>query len=279
MFLRKRSKIASRKFVGQTLVSSWLSSIKGMVPRLTNYGRWRQTDTLKEDAEVVNKTQKMDLDIRDIKKTVTKKEIAVALKKAVCEGSEITAEAIKSLRRAYGETQIASVMFPTETARKIIGEESKIRIGWIRCRIKEVRRPIKCWHFGHISFRCKSEIDKCHEDGQKIAECTKDACYVLCNKGKEKLHFPEYWTKEKFLRTDVFSKIMSKDRYAFLLRNLYFSTIQLATSNRLTKIREFCNKLCSSFKNCFTPFQDLYIDESLLLYKGFLSFKKYIRFK
>lgn len=69
---------------------------------------------------------------------------------------------------------------------------------------------------------------------------------------------------------------MSRDRYAFLLRNLYFSKVQVASPNKLTKIREFCNKLCSSFENCFTPLCHLCVDESLLLYKGRLSFKQYI---
>ena len=92
----------------------------------------------------------------------------------------------------------------------------------------------------------------------------------------KKIHFSEYWTKDQFLRTDVFGKIMSRDRYAFLLRNLYFSKVQLRSSNRLTKIKEFCDKLCSSFDNCFIPFRNLCIDENLLLYKGRLSFKQYI---
>ncbi|KMQ89558.1 gag-pol polyprotein [Lasius niger] len=58
-----------------------------------------------------------------------------------------------------------------------------------------MRRPtkcFKCWHFGHLSLKCKSEIDrtkyciKCGEDGHKIAKCTKDARCALCTeKGKE----------------------------------------------------------------------------------------------
>lgn len=72
---------------------------------------------------------------------------------------------------------------------------------------------------------------------------------------------------------------MSRDRYAFLLRNLYFSEVQSEKSNRLTKISELRDKLCSSFANCLSPFRNLCIDESLLLYKGCLSFKQYIPHK
>lgn len=149
-------------------------------------------DALKEEAEVSSKTQVVDLEIRDIEEIATKREVADALQKAAGEDCEIPVDAVKSLRRAYGETQIASVRLPAGTARKIVGEEGKIRI---RCRIREVRTPIKffkCWNFGHLSSRCKSEVDRskhcieCGEDGHKIAECTKDARCVLCtNDGKE----------------------------------------------------------------------------------------------
>ncbi|KAI4476227.1 hypothetical protein M0804_013767 [Polistes exclamans] len=46
------------------------------------------------------------------------------------------------------------------------------------------------------------------------------------------------------------------------------------TKNRVSKIRELCDKLCSSFANCVTPFRNLCIDKSLLLNKGRLSFKQ-----
>lgn len=119
-----------------------------------------------------------------------------ALKKAAGDEHVVAAESVKSLRRAYGETQIAAVRLPAVTARKIIGEEGKIRIGWVRCCIREVKRPMKCfrcWHFGHLSSKCKSETDrskhciKCGEDGHKVAACKKDAHCVLCaEQGEEK---------------------------------------------------------------------------------------------
>jgi len=49
-----------------------------------------------------------------------------------------------------------------------------------------------------------------------------------------------------------------------------------ANADRLYKIRKIYNMLRQSFKNAFYSFQDLCIDESLLLYKGGLSFKQYI---
>jgi hypothetical protein len=92
----------------------------------------------------------------------------------------------------------------------------------------------------------------------------------------KKLHYSEYWTKDTFLRTNIFGRIMNRDRYVFLLRMLYFSEITTANSDKLIKIREFCNKFRFSFQNYFSPFSNLCIDKSLLLYKGRLSFKQYI---
>lgn len=89
-------------------------------------------DALKEDADVVSRVQQVDLEIRDLDETTTKEEIANALKKAAGDDSAISVEAVKSLRKAYGETQIASVRLSAETARRIIGEGGKIRIGWVR---------------------------------------------------------------------------------------------------------------------------------------------------
>ena len=90
----------------------------------------------------------------------------------------------------------------------------------------------------------------------------------------KKLHYSEYWMKDKF--TDIFGRIMNRDRYVFLLRMLYFGEITTTSSDKLVKKREFCNKLRLLFKNNFNPFCNLCIDESLLSYKGRLSFKQYI---
>ena len=154
------------------------------------------SETLKEDADVSSRTQQVNLEIRDLEETATKEEITEALNKAAGEDSLIPVEAVKSLRKTYGETQIADVRLDAETARKIIGNEGRIRIGWVRCRIKEVKRPLKCfkcWHYGHLSSTCKSETDrskqciKCGEDGHKVAECKNAPLCALCTEKKKEL--------------------------------------------------------------------------------------------
>lgn len=142
----------------------------------------------------MSRAQQVDLEIRDLEETATKEEVTDALRKAASDSAKITADVVRTLRRAYGETQIASIRLPVEIARKITGEEGKIRIGWVRCRIREVRKPVKyykCWHFGRFSLKCTRDVDrsrhciKCGGEGHKAAECTKDARCVLCTE-KEK---------------------------------------------------------------------------------------------
>ncbi|XP_078045556.1 piggyBac transposable element-derived protein 4 isoform X2 [Augochlora pura] len=93
----------------------------------------------------------------------------------------------------------------------------------------------------------------------------------------KKLSIKEYWSTNDVLRTDIFNKHMSRDRYSVLLKMLYFSDKNSERSeDRLTKIREPFDKLRETFKKSFFPFKNLCIEESLLLFKGRLFFKQYI---
>jgi hypothetical protein len=93
----------------------------------------------------------------------------------------------------------------------------------------------------------------------------------------KKLKISEYWSTDVLLQTPVFGKIMSRDRFLLLLRMLHFSDNNSdACGDRLYKIRHVVDSLRTSFKSSFSPYQDVVIDESLLLFKGRLSFKQYI---
>lgn len=124
------------------------------------------------------------------------------------------------------------------------------------------------------NFMCS--FVKPHEQATTLNEMYCFLAIRLLMTRVKKLHYNEYWSKDKFLHTAIFGRIMSRDRYVFLLRILHFSEITTASSDRLANIREFYNMLRLSFKNTFRPFGNLCIDESLLLYKGRLSFKQYI---
>ena len=101
------------------------------------------------------------------------------------------------------------------------------------------------------------------------------ACTLLMSRNK-KLRLSEYWSRDKLLKTDIFSEIMRRDRYLILLKMLHFVDNTQQSSDRLQKISSISSRLQKSFKNSFYPFQNLCTDESLLLFKGRLSFKQYI---
>ncbi|XP_018897457.2 piggyBac transposable element-derived protein 4-like [Bemisia tabaci] len=88
------------------------------------------------------------------------------------------------------------------------------------------------------------------------------------------------WSTRDILNVPIFSKLMSRDRFLAILKFLHFSSNNEQPKNdRMYKIRAPFEKLRQSFKDLYTPFQNLSIDESLLLFKGRLSFKQFIKTK
>ena len=144
---------------------------------------------LGDDAKVISKGPEGDLEIRDLDGMTTKEEILTALHKAAGDTSTITLDGIRSLRKAYGGTQTASVTLAASIVENLLGEHGKIRIGWVNCRIRKVERLskcYKCWHYGHLSDKCKSVVDrsklctKCGQEGHKAATCQKEGRCMLC---------------------------------------------------------------------------------------------------
>ncbi|XP_015118143.1 uncharacterized protein LOC107041860 [Diachasma alloeum] len=146
-------------------------------------------DLLEDEAEVLSKGPQVDLEIKDRDETTTKEDVPEALKEAAGEEHKIGADTIKSLRKAYGGTQTASVTLAATTAKKILGEHVKIKIGWVNCRIRRVEIPMKyfrCWHHGHLATKCRSKIDrsklcaKCSDADHKPTDCKKEPRCALC---------------------------------------------------------------------------------------------------
>ena len=89
----------------------------------------------------------------------------------------------------------------------------------------------------------------------------------------------DYWLVDNIVSTPVFGKYMARDRFLDILRYIHFAdntTEQERKRDRLWKIRDFFSLLKDKFSRFFFPFQKLVIDESLVLFRGRVSFRQYI---
>lgn len=95
-----------------------------------------------------------------------------------------------------------------------------------------------------------------------------------------KLTVHEYWSTDPLMYSPIFGQHMSRDRFANIYRFLHFcNNDEVASTDRLCKLRNVLEKIKEKFKSIFYPFEHLVIDESLVLFKGRLVFKQYIKSK
>ena len=93
-----------------------------------------------------------------------------------------------------------------------------------------------------------------------------------------------YWTKDGMVSTPIFSQLMKKVRFLLILRFLHFADNRIHNPadldrDKLYKIREVSDMTRKRCSEAFYPRKKLSVDESLVLFKGRLSFKQYIKFK
>lgn len=94
-----------------------------------------------------------------------------------------------------------------------------------------------------------------------------------------KAKIKEYWSTDLLILTPIFSKMFTCNRYLSLLNYLHFSDNTVESSSRLRKLKTIIENLKQKFSNIINPFQNLCIDESLMLWKGRLAFRQYIPLK
>lgn len=92
-----------------------------------------------------------------------------------------------------------------------------------------------------------------------------------------------YWSKRKLIETPSFSNLMSSRRFDLIMQFIHFDRNENTDSShpqpKLKKIWTVLNYLQKKFSEVYTPEQDICIDESLLLYKGRLSWIQYLPLK
>ena len=92
----------------------------------------------------------------------------------------------------------------------------------------------------------------------------------------------DYWSTDSFVQTSIFRQYMTRDRYLQISRFLHFTDNddkEARRHDRLWKIRDLLEMVRTKMIAHFHPFQKLVIDESLILFKGRLIFKQYIKTK
>ncbi|XP_026467553.1 piggyBac transposable element-derived protein 4-like [Ctenocephalides felis] len=93
-----------------------------------------------------------------------------------------------------------------------------------------------------------------------------------------------YWSKNPIIATPFFSKVMSNRRFKLIKKYLHFMNNETYNSdlhpypklNKIWPVYDFLNK---KFKTAYTLQREITIDESLMLYKGALSWKQYMPMK
>ena len=169
---------------------------KGELLLVLNRNKTEQTMALQErikealgsDAETKVLRDERLIEIRDIDEITTKEELIEELNRQL-EHLSISPVAVKSMRGAYGATQIALVSLPTKTANELI-KKGRAKIGWVNCRIRARTAPTKCYNcleYGHVVRTCKSDIDrskmclKCGQAGHFIKTCKNEQNCMLCS--------------------------------------------------------------------------------------------------
>lgn len=96
----------------------------------------------------------------------------------------------------------------------------------------------------------------------------------------KKTNIKNYWRRSDLTYTDVFPKYMTRDRFMQIKRYLHFNNNAfLDASDKIFKVRPVYEYINKKFTEFFTPFQKLVIDESLVLFRGHVGFRQYIKTK
>lgn len=87
----------------------------------------------------------------------------------------------------------------------------------------------------------------------------------------------DYWKQDIFFNQPIFSLTMARNRFLLILRMLCVSIGETATSySKIKNIIDFFNKRMSEL---YYPTKNIVIDESMMLWRGRLRFRQYMKGK
>ena len=91
--------------------------------------------------------------------------------------------------------------------------------------------------------------------------------------------FEPYWSTNILYKFPMFSKIMPRNRFQLTLRFWHFVDNNTAGPGRFKKIVPIVEHLNNTMNTIYIPDKDLSIDESMMLWRGRLVFRQYIKNK
>ena len=91
-----------------------------------------------------------------------------------------------------------------------------------------------------------------------------------------KNHLKFYWSTDKLITTPIFGELFTRNRYLSIMQYLHFADNNTEKEGKLRKIQPLIENLRKKFQKAVVPWENLRVDESLMLWKGRLSFKQYI---
>lgn len=95
----------------------------------------------------------------------------------------------------------------------------------------------------------------------------------------QKNRIKDYWSTNKLISIPIFGELFTRDRYLSILRYPHFVDNNTEEEVKFRKIQPIVKYLRTKFERTVTPWENLCIDKSLMLWKGRFSFKQYIPLK
>ena len=87
-----------------------------------------------------------------------------------------------------------------------------------------------------------------------------------------------YWRTTKWLYKTNFPSIMSRNKFDLMWRYLHLqdNAVPAPAGEKVWKLRWYIDYLTTRFQGVYTPYGHATIDESMIKFKGRLSFRQYL---
>lgn len=92
-------------------------------------------------------------------------------------------------------------------------------------------------------------------------------------------NYQKYWSRDILYKNEFFRSAMKRDRFLSIMRFWHFGDLNEFPGDRLGKVRLLLNHLNNVNNDLYTPGKNLSLDESMVLWRGRLVFRQYIKGK